>query len=92
MRLHRVFQNLMNHSSSSAVQNQNRLRVFMEEHGEVNKILDRGNVWNRGGDGWDPIGEEGELFTSFCNRDISINRVFIINDIQSFHWERMEDW
>jgi hypothetical protein len=55
----------------------------MEEHWEVNKILDRGNIWDRGGDGWDSIGEEGILFTSFRNCDVSIDRVFVMNDIQS---------
>ena len=48
----------------------------------MNKILDGGNVWNRGSDGWNSIGKKGKLFTSFRDSDISIDGIFIVDDIQ----------
>jgi hypothetical protein len=54
----------------------------MEEHGEVDKIFDGGNVRDRGGDGRSSISEEGILFSPFCDSDISIDRVFIVDDVE----------
>ena len=56
----------------------------MEEHWEVDKILNECNVRHRSRDGRNSIGEKGVLVTTFRNRDISIDRVLIMDDIQSF--------
>jgi hypothetical protein len=54
----------------------------MEEHWKVNKILDGGDVWDRSGDGWNPVGKERELFVSFRDGNVSIDRIFIMDDVQ----------
>jgi hypothetical protein len=72
----------MDHSSGSIAQDQDRFRLLMKEHGKVDKILDGGDVRDRCGDRWDPIGKEGELFASFRDSNISIDGIFIVDDIE----------
>ena len=48
----------------------------------MDKILDASNVRHGSGDGWNPVGKEGELFPPLRNGDISIDRIFIVDDIE----------
>jgi hypothetical protein len=47
----------------------------------MNKILDGGDIRNRGGDGWDAIGKERELLAFLRDGDIPVDRIFIVDNI-----------
>ena len=54
----------------------------MKEHGEMNKILDGGDIRDRSGDGRDAVSKERQLLTFLRDSDIPVDRIFIVNNIQ----------
>lgn len=54
----------------------------MEEHGEVNKILDGGHIRDRSGEGRGAVGKERELFAPLRHGDIPVDRISIVNHIE----------
>jgi hypothetical protein len=55
----------------------------MGKHGEVNPIFYGSHVGDRSRDGWDAIGIESELLASLGNRDVSIDGVLMVNDVET---------
>jgi hypothetical protein len=56
----------------------------MDEHGKMNKVFDGANIRDRSGDGGDPIRKESELLTPLRDSDISVDRVFIVDNLKPF--------
>ena len=54
----------------------------MKEHGEVDKILDGGDIWDRSGDRWDAVGKERELLPFLGDGDIPIDGIFVVDYVQ----------
>jgi hypothetical protein len=54
----------------------------MEEHGEMNKILDGGDIRDRRGDRWDAVDKERELFPFLGDDDIPIDGIFTVDYVQ----------
>jgi hypothetical protein len=62
----------------------------VKEHGEMDEVLNRSNVRDGSGNRRDTVRKEGILFSSLRDGDISVNRIFIVDDAQIFHCDRME--
>jgi len=81
--LHRIFEDFMYHSSRSSAQDEDRFRSFMGKHGEVYPIFQGSHIGDRSRDGWDAIGVESELLTPLGDRDVSIDGVLMMSDVET---------
>ena len=81
--LYRMLQHFLDHAPCSTAQDQYRFGLWMQEHGEVDEILDGSDVRNRGGNGRHPIGEEGHLAIPSGDRDVPIDRVLGMDQLQT---------